>query len=155
VLDKNQIEIFKIGLASGYIELKDVVNWADKKIIDGDEDPNLIEISISNNRNELISILHNINGTIDPKVVKIGFFCILNHHYRNNPDEHISIIRSLSLILRDNEESLTNEEINMIHYLDDAYDLAVRGVIGTIDRLKQELSSFLNNYNKSFSSFFK
>ncbi len=154
MINKNQTEIFRIGLTAGFIEIQYIINWADAKIAEGNNDYVFIEISTAKNVGELISILKRIDGEIDPNIVVYGFFSILSYHYKMYPNEHRIITKTLYRIVSEYEKSLSSDEIGTIYYLDEAFDLALAGTYGTIETFKSELQLFLNKYEGSYKYIF-
>ncbi|MDF2671911.1 MAG: hypothetical protein K0R09_176 [Clostridiales bacterium] len=68
---REKAEVYKLGLLIGYFKLEEIFHWIDKTI-ENEEKPDIgiIEIAYSTNRNrnDVISLINNINGEFSSKV---------------------------------------------------------------------------------------
>jgi hypothetical protein len=154
MINKAQLEIFRIALISGYIKVSSVIDWADKKIQNDFEDYKYIEIATTYNINDMISVLKQPTGEFDPQKVVRGFLGVLHHHYKNKLTDTKIIIRTLYQLLQEYESFMTDKEIGIIYQLDDGYDLAIQGIYGSIAELNAELGIFLKEYSNESETIF-
>ncbi|WP_017810009.1 hypothetical protein [Leptospira alstonii] len=154
MVNKEQLELFRIALISGYIQVSSVIDWADSKIQNGSDDYIYIEIATTYNINDMVSVLRQTAGEFDPQKVVRGFLGVLYNHYKNNPSDIEKIVRTLYQILLEFESSMTDNERGTIYQLDDGYDLASQGIYGSMEEVSLELGAFLNEYFNEYESMF-
>lgn len=96
---------------------------------------------------DVLALLSRASADLGPRLwieLTIG---MVGKLYRAGKASLESCVRGLfSLVLDNRDNALTNEEMGTIYWLDDAYDLAVRGTYGTVEDVKKEFLAFTEPY---------
>jgi hypothetical protein len=118
------LEVFREGLLRGLISREEIVAWADE-IIKADDEPDyfFIEISLSNDVNNLLEILNEYviaSKSIIPSRVILGLV------YQKLADQTIGVKKVLDVLNKINSDSkITSFEKDNIYYLDDQRDYII------------------------------
>jgi len=140
----------KMGLLLGILRPSEVQIWVDEQISkEGAPSEILIELAfVGNNINELISLLSQIETDTDDYVVVKQLLAEIK-------DEDILDIK----FCRRLADSLFNlyvqndyeapEELAEIAFFDDSYELADKGLYGSIDSWHSEFKSFVGSFKAS------
>jgi hypothetical protein len=138
------------GFRLGYFSRQDIEHWADRQIEEqGQPSLELIELAILRGKHDMdvLALLSQASAALGPRLwieLTIG---MVGRLYRAGGASLESSVRGLfSLVLDNRDNALTNEEMGTIYWLDDAYDLAVRGTYGTVEDVEKEFLTFTEPY---------
>ena len=139
-----------IALGQGFASPHEVVAWVDGLIVDSaTTDPSLADASLSErDLNGLISALERfaektcIDNMEELWAMVLGEF---NLWFSDHPRDGPAIARVLFRMAQDGEVPGAEAEAEM-GWFDDAYDLAIAGIHGRVERVEAELRVFLAQY---------
>ena len=142
------LSVFYHGLTQNFVTKKEVVAWADGIIMHEDEpDPFFIDISLSHDKNELMSLLYSKKVPTNNIITR----AILGLLYQQLCDSAIAVEKAIvvidSLAFWD---ALTPAEVGQLFYFCD--DVRMGGAAVDLDRLTKDLTAFLGNY-KAFKTY--
>jgi len=142
---KELFKVFEILLIDGIIDTKFVNKWADEILSkETESEYEFIEISTTQNINELISLLKKLSNECDLKISQRAIFGILyNSTFEEFPDLKLAS-RIVSKFVYNN--ALTEKEKEFHYGIDDYIELAISGIYGDKDKLKNEFWDFLEIY---------
>lgn len=146
---KEEAELYRLLLITGFAKCEEVVAWADK-IIETTENPpdQVIEISITTKINDIISMLGQIKGDYDFNAIFKKFLGTLFERLSLDSAVAAKLAHKLYVFMFECEHELPPEIEKMIYYFDDGFDLAVQGVYGNVNDLTSEFKAFLCKYRK-------
>lgn len=153
-LHKFEAESLRIALICGCVSKDEIINWADKIILENDEvDYIFIEISLSATKHiqDIESFLFQISNKHEHfnacrRVLgRMSFAC------ETEPQSLRRFASGLYQIAIENYYELPSDLI-FIMSIDDEYGLAVSGIYGTIDEVDKGFIEELNNFRSEHST---
>ena len=148
--EKEDAEVLRLGLITGCVNLSDVTKWADEIIAKCDDSPmEIIDVAMSKEANDLITKLQKIRGIYDWNRVLRRFFRLLYDSLLEHPEGARTMAHQLYVLMMHCEIELPSDLQTQIHYFDDGFELAVRGIYGDVVDLTRQLNDFLLR-NSSF-----
>ena len=143
---KELFKVFEILLIDGIIDTKFVNNWADKILSkESQSEFEFIELSLTNNINDLLSLLKKLSAKCDLKIVQRATFGILYNSTSNEFPDLKTTTRIVSRFVYKN--ALTEKEKEFLYGIDDYIELAISGIYGDLHKLKNEFWDFLEIYD--------
>lgn len=143
---KELFKVFEILLIDGIINTKFVNNWADEILSkESQSEFEFIELSITHNINDLISLLKKLSVECDLKISQRAIFGILYNLTLNEFPDLKTTTRIVSRFVYEN--ALTEKEKDFLYGIDDYIELAISGIYGDPHKLKNEFWDFLEIYD--------
>lgn len=142
---KELFKVFEIFLIDGIINTNYVNNWADNILSkESESEYEFIELSTTTNINDLIVLLKRLSANCNLKISQRAVFGVLyNSTFGDFPNIKVASRITSRFVY---ENSLTDEEKNFLFGIDDFIELAISGIYGNIDKLKNEFWDFLELY---------
>jgi hypothetical protein len=147
------LEVFLNALQRAFLDPKEIIQWADH-IIAADEEPDyfFIELSLSQNSNEIIAIINELlryEPRKTPVRASLGF---LYRNYIRNKTPFTNILWQMDLLIDGTD--LTDKERNFIYDMDSDYMYAGTGY-GKVELIELKLEHFFSMYKEFKISNFK
>ena len=135
------LTVFYYGLRYDFISKKEVVDWADRIVVHENEPETFfVEISLSHDVNELISLLSSVHIPESSIVVR----AILGLLYHRLSEGVISVDKAISVMDKLDSKLLTPFEIEHLYYFTD--DVWMDTPVIDFEKLKRNLLDFLAYY---------
>lgn len=142
---KEMFKVFEVLLIGGIIDTNFINNWSDNILSkENESEYEFIELSTTTNTNDLIFLLKRLSSNCNLKISQRAAFGILY----NSTLEGFPNIKLASRIVDRflYENALTQMEKNFLFGIDDFIELAISGIYGDRDKLKNEFWDFLEIY---------
>ena len=141
---KEDSEMYRLWLLTGYAKIEDVIKWADEIIEKLDSPPHeIIEVSLASGIPDIISKLQEVKGEFDFNKVFKRFLGMLYQHLSANSSDAKHIAHWLYNFMFECKHELPSEIEEYIYYFDDGFDLAVLGYYENLEDLTKEFKEFL------------
>lgn len=142
---KELFKVFEVFLINGMIDTNYINNWADNIISkESKSEYEFIELSTTSNINDLIILLKRLSANCNLKISQRAVFGILyNSTFEDFPNIKIASQTIYRFVY---DDALIEKEKEFLYRIDDSIELALSGVYGDIDKLKNELWDFLEIY---------
>ena len=148
---KEQAEIYRIGLMLGFVPVPEVIAWCDAIIMaESSPDIGVIEASISGSRgrNAVASALFEVGGEADEQSVIKEILGEMYDLLKRDRTEAAAISHWLYKMASDNLQPDDDTENDMWRFWD-AVDLASEGTYGYLEGITNELLCFLQRYKNN------
>jgi hypothetical protein len=144
---KEQAEIFRYLLASGFIKIEDVISWADS-IIEQEKEPDyeIIEISLAGRKSlsDVLSLLKNVKGKYNQIIVIRKAMSKVLLLLELKPKLGFDVSLWLHKLMM--SEELNEDEFGVEPFiLDDAFEMAQKKIWGTEEDALIELKEYLQS----------
>lgn len=138
-------KVFEVLLIGGIIDTNYINSWADDILSkESESEYEFIELSTTTSINDLIVLLKRLSANCNLKISQRAVFGIL---YNSTFDVFPNIKLASRIVYRFvYENALTNMEKNFLFGIDDFIELAISGIYGDRDKLKNEFWDFLEIY---------
>ncbi|WP_137789205.1 hypothetical protein [Bacillus sp. E(2018)] len=144
---KVQSEIYRLGLFIGFLEVKNVIEWADQLIEKLDQPPyEILEISLSSNATiaSVCSKLTDVKGECDEARPIQGILSLLYDELSQTSDV-TEICTYMYRLVGHIPESCDDIERSIIN-LTDRWEMAVVGYYGDEEEARNEIFEFLKEF---------
>ncbi|WEK70654.1 MAG: hypothetical protein P0Y62_03655 [Candidatus Chryseobacterium colombiense] len=143
---QNLFKVYEILLKKNVIDIKSIIDWADK-VIDSPNglDHDIIELATgSRNISDVISILNCNAQNFNIEVVSRAVIGILSNLLET---ENVNM-RKVSLIINEITyyKGLTDLENTFLYGYGDFYDLALQKIYGDLELISKEIKEFISFY---------
>lgn len=141
------LHLIRAGLASGILSNEEVINWADKIIIEDDQpDIFFIELALlsSNNSNDICYYFSDYLNFENPVFQGRPLLGML---YKRFSSKQLTLEETVRKLFRLKSEALfTDLEESYIYSIDNDFDCAKDGIYGTLKDIDADVNKFLNFY---------
>ena len=146
---RTEAESLRLALILGLIDAHAVVGWADSVIMSdrSSEAPVVLDLSLAAQKPvaELVSLLGQVSGDVDKAAVGRELAGQLRECLRSQRLDIVALARAMYRLLHEGYAP-DKEFETMAYVIDDGVDLALEGVYGTLEDVRQEMATFLDRY---------
>jgi hypothetical protein len=149
------LHLIRAGLGSGLLTKEEIIQWADKIIMEEVEpDIFFIELSLLNSKG-VGAILHYLNDYLNFDKPSIRGRPLLGMLYKEYKGGRLNLEQTVLTLFRLKFEAVyTSQEEGYIYSIDNDYECASQNIYGTLDDVRNELDNFLGIYKEySFENF--
>jgi hypothetical protein len=148
--------VIKYGFLLKYFNREQIVSWADKKISQGVDNFNVLELSLLKNKsdNEILILIDSLTGIIDNNYKNFldGYFLgcyrelsLLNIYKSQSIKIEKEVLRYYSI----SDFELDDDEKLFISILNNDFSLRHEGLTGVL-QIPEDLNLFLNKYTEYY-----
>ncbi len=143
---KQEVEFLRVCLITGCYKSEDVIEWADKRILN-DETPKdeLIDLSLTKKPQYILSMLAKLAEGSDTFEAIRGMLSVMYNLLKEQHDLVSIFIKGLDQLVVECGYELP-DDLSFLIGLDDEYNLAMQGIYGSkeecIDNLLSQLKEF-------------
>ena len=141
-----QVSARELAIKYGALSLQDLVSWADFELLSNENpDPNFYDMSLSQTMGEALTALNKIKKSDDKVRVSKLAFQYFHHHLKSGKGNYQKIAKALFDMAMHDFIPKKEAASAMYSFWDDL-DLAIDGIYGEPEQIKQELIDFLKRY---------
>jgi len=148
---KHEAERVRIGVVAGWLPVQAAVDWADRVIAeDAQPEPAVLDVSLAGrlSRSEVAALLGLVHGSADPIAVRKEALADLLAWVGDDVERGAQAARHLYEMATSGV--LPEAEFGWEPYaLDDDYDLAQKGMLGTVEESLKEVREYLERIVRS------
>jgi hypothetical protein len=150
---KETAEGYRLALMTGFASMPEVVAWAEGLVgSEAEPDFEIIEIASAtgDSLGDLVSKLTAVQGTCNTMNAVERLFAHMGIALATDPTSARHIAGQLRSIAVEQKASIPDDIRNKMFALNDGFELASNGTGATMDKLQDEVASFLEQYRTKY-----